>query len=69
VQSAKAVVKSFGGGSTDLKEAALYVQAANGLASATKTLIEQQRKVHGLDDPEQKKNDSYEDVLVLAING
>ncbi len=63
VQSAKQVVMSFGGRSVDLKEAALYVQAVNGLATANKTLIEQQRKVHGLDDQEKSKKDSLEDWL------
>jgi len=40
----------FGPQVTDVREAAVFVQAVYNLANATKTLIEQERKAHGLDD-------------------
>lgn len=47
-----------------IKDAATLVQATGHLVNATKTLIEQERKAYGLDEPEAKQGDSVEDLLL-----
>lgn len=44
----------------------MFVQAVGNLASATKTLIEQERKAHGLDDQAQQQS-GYEDLLAAVL--
>jgi hypothetical protein len=50
VETAKAKLLTLGETVADIREAAAFVQAVGNLASATKTLIEQERRNHGLDD-------------------
>lgn len=63
VDSAKDKLEQVGENLVDVREAAVFVQAAANLAGATKTLIEQERKAFGLDEEGAKKADSYEDML------
>ena len=55
VETAKHRLMVLGDSVADIREAATFVQAVGNLATATKTLIEQERKAHNLDD-EQGKN-------------
>lgn len=50
VETAKAKLLALGDTVADIREAATFVQAVGNLATATKTLIEQERKAHNLDD-------------------
>lgn len=49
VAIAKAKLMAIGDSVTDIREAGAFVQAISNLATATKTLIEQERKAHNLD--------------------
>lgn len=62
-EDAQAKLEEMGGTLADVREAGVFVQAVGGLASITKTLIEQERKAFGLDDDGAKKSESYEDML------
>lgn len=64
VDTAKLKLESLGETVSDIREAAVYVQAVGNLAAATKTLIEQERKSHNLDD-EQAQGDSAKQKRVL----
>jgi predicted DNA-binding protein YlxM (UPF0122 family) len=59
VEKAKKKLMALGDSVADIREAATFVQAVGNLATATKTLIEQERKAHNLDaddpDPETEK--------------
>jgi hypothetical protein len=66
VDEAKARLLELGPQSIDVREAAVFVQAVNNLASATRTLIEQERKAHGLDDQAQQQG-GYEEMLALVL--
>ena len=57
VDQARAKLLELGDSVADIKEAATFVQAVGNLASATKTLLEQERKAHNLDDapPDDEK--------------
>lgn len=57
VDQAKAKLLSLGDTVADIREAATFVQAVGNLATSTKTLIEQERKAHNLDDapPDEEK--------------
>lgn len=50
IDFAKGVVRTQGATITDIKEAVALVQAVNGLATATKTLIEKERENYKLND-------------------
>lgn len=50
IDFAKGVVRTNGANITDIKEAFTLVQAINGLATATKTLIEKERENYKLND-------------------
>jgi len=50
VVTAKHKLMVLGDSVADIREAATFVQAVGNLATATKTLIEQERKAHNLDD-------------------
>ena len=50
VEIAQAKLLSMGDTLADVRDAATFVQAVGNLATATKTLIEQERKAHRLDD-------------------
>lgn len=52
----------------EVKDAASLVSAVTTLTTATKNIIDKERQAYGIDDPEQKKGDSFEDLL-LVING
>lgn len=62
-EDAQSKLEAMGCTLVDVREAGVFVQAVNGLASITKTLIEQERKAFGLDDEGAKKKDSVEDLL------
>lgn len=67
VDQAKDKLMVLGEGVADIREAAVFVQAVGSLSSATKTLIDQERKAFGLDDgqpetPADKWNDFIEDL-------
>jgi hypothetical protein len=49
VEAAKNKVTEIADGVADIREAATFAQAVGNLATATKTLIEQERKAHNLD--------------------
>lgn len=68
VDGAKAKLIDLGGSLSDVREAAVYVQAVGNLANTTKTLIGEERKAFGLDD-EERPGDSYEDMLVAVGRG
>lgn len=63
VDTAKGKLEELGSKLIDVREAATFVQATANLATATKTLIEQERKAFGLDDERAKEAESYEDLL------
>lgn len=69
VASAKAKLEQMGDGLVDVREAAVFVQAAANLAGATKTLIEQERKAFGLDDAEGKDNKPQVEDFIEALRG
>lgn len=56
MQTAKAKLMAMGDTVADIREAATFVQAVGNLATATKTLIEQERKAFGLDDGEPESH-------------
>ena len=62
VETAKHKLMVLGDSVADIREAATFVQAVGNLATATKTLIEQERKAHNLDD-EQGKNPGESEPL------
>lgn len=62
-EDAQAKLEEMGQTLVDVREAATFVQAVNGLATITKTLIEQERKAFGLDDEAKKGGDTVEDLL------
>lgn len=66
VDEAQAKVLELGPRAIDVREAAVFVQAVGSLANATKTLIEQERKAHGLDDQAQQQF-GYEEVLAAVL--
>ncbi|WP_157264291.1 hypothetical protein [Azohydromonas aeria] len=66
VDEDKARLLEFGPQSIDVREAAVFVQAVGNPANATKVLIEQERKVHGLDDQTQQHS-GYEDLLAAVL--
>jgi hypothetical protein len=55
VETAKHKLMQLGDEVADIREAAAFVQAVGNLASATKTLIEQERKAFGLDEDPAKQ--------------
>lgn len=66
VDEAKDKVLTFADNLVDIREAAVFVQAVGNLANATKVLIEQERKAHGLDDQAQQQG-GYEDLLAAVL--
>ncbi len=50
VETAKRKLMDLGDEVADIREAAIFVQAVGNLVTATKALIEQERKAHGLED-------------------
>jgi hypothetical protein len=66
--SAQEKLETLGLALTDVREAAVFVQAVGNLTTMTKTLITEERRAFGLDDEEQKKQASYEDLL-LSLGG
>ena len=67
-EDAQAKLEEMGCTLVDVREAGVFVQAVNGLASITKTLIEQERKAFGLDETSEKKTDLIEDLILEAMN-
>lgn len=49
----------------DVREVAVFVQAASNLASTTKTIIEQERKAHNLDAETSGSGEKTEDFLAV----
>ena len=68
-EEAQAKLESMGEMLADVREAGVYVQAVGGLATITKTLIEQERKAFGLDEVSEKKADLIEDLILEALHG
>jgi predicted DNA-binding protein YlxM (UPF0122 family) len=66
VAIAKAKLMAIGESVTDIREAGAFVTAINNLASATKTLIDQERKAHNLDD-EDAPDPSKEQHTVKVV--
>lgn len=66
VDEAQGRVLGFSDKLVDIREAAVFVQAVGNLANATKVLIEQERKAHGLDD-QARQQSSYEDLLAEVL--
>jgi hypothetical protein len=66
VETAKSKVLGFSDALVDIREAAVFVQAVGNLANATKVLIEQERKAHGLDDQAQQQG-GYEEMLAAVL--
>lgn len=62
-EDAQAKLESMGDSLVDVREAGVFVQAVNGLATITKTLIEQERKAFGLDDDGKKSEDAVDDLI------
>ena len=71
VETAKAKLLLLGDTVADIREAATFVQAVGNLATATKTLIEQERKAFGLDDglPERPADKWIEFIEDLSARG
>lgn len=69
VDSAKDKLEQVGENLVDVREAAVFVQAAANLAGATKTLIEQERKAFGLDDADGKDNKPGVEDFIEALRG
>ena len=63
VDAAKDKVLALSGTVTDMREAATFAQAVGALATATKTLIEQERKAHNLDDASAAEAGQHEVVV------
>ena len=59
VDAAKASVLLLGFDVKDIREAAVFMQAVCNLANATKTLIEQERKVYNLDSEPERPQDEF----------
>jgi hypothetical protein len=68
LEVAKFKVLELAGKVADIREVTSLTQALNNLANATKTLNEQERKAHGMDSEELKKEASYEEMLLAAKN-
>lgn len=66
VDTAKEKLLILGDSVADIREAATFVQAVGNLATATKTLIEQERKAHNL-DAEQPKPESEVSTLLQSL--
>jgi hypothetical protein len=66
VDEAQGRVLGFSDKLVDIREVAVLVQAVGNLANATKVLIEQERKAHGLDDQAQQQS-GYEDLLAQVL--
>ena len=69
VETAKAKLEEVGENLVDVREAAVFVQAAANLAGATKTLIEQERKAFGLDDADGKDSKPGVEDFIEALSG
>lgn len=68
VEQAKAKLLSLGASVGDIREAAVFVQGVANLASATKTLIEQERRAFALDDQQNVETGSATyDCTSMAI--
>lgn len=67
VDHAKAKLLELGDSVADIREAATFVQAVGNLANATKTLLEQERKAHNLDDASLEDEKSAHTVKVKFI--
>ena len=67
VDQAKTKLLSLGDSVADIREAATFVQAAGNLASATKTLIEQERKAYQLDDEPPDSGDKPTRIELVAL--
>ena len=59
VDAAKASVLLLGSEVKDIREAAVFMQAVCNLATATKTLIEQERKAYNLDSEPERPQDEF----------
>ena len=59
VDAAKESVLLVGASVTDIREAAVFMQAVCNLATATKTLIEQERKAYNLDSEPERAQDEF----------
>lgn len=71
VDQAQAKLLSLGHTVTDIREAAVFVQAVGNLSTATKNLIEQERKAFGLDEAttEQPADAMANFLTDLAVRG
>ena len=67
VEAAKSAVMKAGATVEDIREAAVFVQAASGLASATKTLQDQERKAFGLDLAGENKDNDLSDQFMAIV--
>ena len=67
-EDAQAKLEEMGCTLVDVREASTFVQAVNGLASITKTLIDAERKAFGLDDEVKKGADTIEELLMAIAN-
>jgi len=65
VDQAKEAVRLTGSEVTCIREAAMFMQAVVGLATATKTLIEQERKAYGLDSEPDRSTTAQDDFALL----
>lgn len=63
VDTAKEKLLILGDSVADIREAATFVQAVGNLATATKTLIEQERKAHNLDVVQPKPESEVSTLL------
>lgn len=69
VDAAKQKLMTLGYDVADIREAAVLVQAVGNLAAATKTLIEQERKAHNLDDdPDTSDNGKRKRVILDFVD-
>lgn len=66
VDQAKTCVLLLGSSVTGIREAAVFMQAVGNLASATKTLIEQERRAYNIDD--SKHQTEQNDFTALMAN-
>ena len=73
IDKAKDSILLLGASVSGIREAAVFMQAVCGLATATKILIEQERKAHGLDSAsssERSGQDDFADFLAdLSARG
>lgn len=68
VEQAKAKLMSLGSSVTDIRDAAVFVQGVCHLASATRTLIEQERRAFNLDDQQPAETEKEPDrIASLAL--